>query len=62
VWVLDGTITGVAEVIKPRKPSFQVVAVEPFNSPVISGVIPIPIKFKVSVLGFIPEVLRTESD
>jgi cysteine synthase A len=49
VWVLDGTITGVAEVIKPRKPSFQVVAVEPFNSPVISGVIPIAIKFKVSV-------------
>jgi cysteine synthase A len=55
-----GTITGVAEVIKSRKPSFQVVAVEPFNSPVISGGNPGPHKIQGIGAGFIPEVLRTD--
>jgi cysteine synthase A len=55
-----GTITGVAEAIKPRKPSFQVVAVEPFNSPVISGGNPGPHKIQGIGAGFIPEVLRTD--
>lgn len=55
-----GTITGVAEVIKLRKPSFQVVAVEPFNSPVISGGNPGPHKIQGIGAGFIPEVLRTD--
>jgi cysteine synthase A len=55
-----GTITGVAELIKSRKPSFQVVAVEPFNSPVISGGNPGPHKIQGIGAGFIPEVLRTD--
>jgi cysteine synthase A len=44
-----GTITGVAEAIKQRKPSFRVVAVEPTSSPVLSGGVPDPIKFRASV-------------
>ncbi|MFM7791552.1 MAG: pyridoxal-phosphate dependent enzyme, partial [Microcystis panniformis] len=55
-----GTITGVAELIKSRKPSFQVVAVEPFNSPVISGGNPGPHKIPGIGAGFIPEVLRAD--
>lgn len=53
-----GTITGVAEVIKQRKPSFQVVAVEPSSSPVLSGGRPGPHKIQGLGAGFVPEVLN----
>jgi cysteine synthase A len=53
-----GTITGVAEVIKPRKPSFKAVAVEPAGSPVLSGGQPGPHKLQGIGAGFIPEVLN----
>ncbi|MBW4512377.1 MAG: cysteine synthase A [Scytonematopsis contorta HA4267-MV1] len=55
-----GTITGVAEVIKQRKPSFQAIAVEPVNSSVISGGQPGSHKIQGIGAGFIPEVLRTD--
>jgi len=55
-----GTITGVAEVIKPRKPTFQAVAVEPSDSPVLSGGQPGAHKIQGIGAGFIPEVLRTD--
>jgi len=55
-----GTITGVAEFIKPRKPSFQVVAVEPTSSPVLSGGRPGPHKIQGIGAGFIPHVLKVE--
>lgn len=55
-----GTITGVAEVIKQRKPSFQVVAVEPQNSPVLSGGKPGPHKIQGIGAGFVPDVLRRD--
>ncbi len=55
-----GTLTGVAEVIKARKPSFRVVAVEPVSSPVISGGKPGTHKIQGIGAGFIPEVLRTD--
>jgi cysteine synthase A len=55
-----GTLTGVAEVIKARKPSFQAVAVEPVSSPVISGGKPGAHKIQGIGAGFIPEVLRKE--
>ena len=55
-----GTITGVAEVIKPRRPSFQIVAVEPTSSPVLSGGRPGPHKIQGIGAGFIPQVLKVE--
>lgn len=55
-----GTITGVAEVIKPRKPSFKAVAVEPVKSAVISGGQPGPHKLQGLGAGFIPDNLNTK--
>lgn len=55
-----GTITGVAEVIKPRKQSFKTIAVEPTNSPVLAGGRPGPHKIQGIGAGFIPQVLRVE--
>ncbi|MBW4603529.1 MAG: cysteine synthase A [Calothrix sp. FI2-JRJ7] len=55
-----GTITGVAEVIKQRKPSFRAIAVEPANSPVLSGGNPGPHKIQGIGAGFVPDVLRTD--
>jgi len=55
-----GTITGVAEVIKSRKPSFRAVAVEPAASPVLSGGKPGPHKIQGIGAGFIPEILNKE--
>ena len=52
-----GTITGVAQVIKPRRPSFQAVAVEPTDSPVLSGGAPGRHKIQGIGAGFKPEVL-----
>jgi cysteine synthase A len=55
-----GTITGVSEVIKARKPSFKAVAVEPADSPVLSGGQAGPHKIQGIGAGFIPDVLNTE--
>jgi cysteine synthase A len=54
-----GTITGVAEVIKARKPSFKAIAVEPAASPVLSGGQPGPHKIQGIGAGFVPRVLNT---
>jgi cysteine synthase len=55
-----GTITGIAEAIKARKPEFKVVAVEPTNSPVLSGGRPGPHKIQGIGAGFVPQVLKLE--
>ncbi len=55
-----GTITGVAEVIKPRKSSFRAIAVEPASSPVLSGGKSGAHKIQGIGAGFIPEVLKAE--
>jgi len=54
-----GTITGVSEVIKDRKPAFRTVAVEPSDSPVLSGGNPGPHKIQGIGAGFVPPVLNT---
>jgi cysteine synthase A len=55
-----GTITGVSEVIKARKPEFRAIAVEPADSPVLSGGEPGPHKIQGIGAGFVPEVLNTD--
>ncbi len=54
-----GTLTGISEVIKARKPTFKAIAVEPEDSPVLSGGMPGPHKIQGIGAGFVPETLNT---
>jgi len=56
-----GTITGVSEVIRAKKPSFYSVVVEPEDSPILSGGVPGPHKIQGIGPGFVPQVLNTSS-
>ncbi len=55
-----GTLTGVAGYIKPKKPSFKAIAVEPTESPVLSGGAPSPHKIQGIGAGFVPSILRKD--
>ena len=55
------TITGVSRFVKPKKPSFEAIAVEPEESPVLSGGTPGPHKIQGIGPGFVPDVLETEN-
>jgi cysteine synthase A len=55
-----GTLTGVSEYIRPKKPSFKAIAVEPCESPVLSGGSPAPHKIQGIGAGFVPTVLRKD--
>ncbi|OYD86239.1 cysteine synthase A [Azospirillum brasilense] len=55
-----GTLTGVSEVLKARKPSFRTIAVEPEDSPVLSGGMPGPHKIQGIGAGFVPDVLKKD--
>jgi cysteine synthase A len=55
-----GTITGICEVIKKRKPGLKAIAVEPENSPVLSGGRPGPHKIQGIGAGFVPKVLEMD--
>lgn len=55
-----GTITGISEIIKPKKPSFRAIAVEPDRSPVLSGGKPGPHQIQGIGAGFIPAILNTK--
>ena len=55
-----GTLTGVSQYIKPKKPSFRAIAVEPADSPVLSGGKPGPHKIQGLGAGFVPKILQTD--
>ena len=55
-----GTLTGIASVLKERKPSFRAIAIEPEDSPVLSGGVPGPHKIQGIGAGFIPPILNTK--